>query len=259
VNLRVADDDGVRVVTLNRPDVLNAFDTPLYLAVADTLAEAAERDDLSVAVITGAGRAFSAGQDLAEMATLRDAADAGSTDGDSDGAGHGFPAFLDAVMAFPKPLLAAVNGIGIGIGLTLLPHCDLVLISDTARLRGPFVPLGVVPEAASSVTLPAVMGSQRAAHLLYTGSWIDAEEAVACGLAWRSCPPERLLDDTLAVAREIAAMPLESLVATKRLVQAGRDDALRAARAREDAEFARLTGAAANREALAAFLGKEGA
>lgn len=259
MNLRVADDDGVRVVTLNRPDVLNAFDTPLYLATADALREAAERDDISVAVITGAGRAFSAGQDLAEMATLRAAADAGSTDGDSDGAGHGFPAFLDAVMAFPKPLLAAVNGIGIGIGLTLLPHCDLVLISDTARLRGPFVPLGVVPEAASSVTLPAVMGSQRAAHLLYTGSWIDAEEAVACGLAWRSCPPERLLDDTLAVAREIAAMPLESLVATKRLVQAGRDDALRAARAREDAEFARLTGAAANREALAAFLGKEGA
>jgi enoyl-CoA hydratase/carnithine racemase len=259
VNLRVADDDGVRVVTLNRPDVLNAFDTPLYLAVADTLAEAAERDDLSVAVITGAGRAFSAGQDLAEMATLRDAADAGSTDGDSDGAGHGFPAFLDAVMAFPKPLLAAVNGIGIGIGLTLLPHCDLVLIADTARLRGPFVPLGVVPEAASSVTLPAVMGAQRAAHLLYTGAWIDAEAAVSCGLAWRSCPPDRLLDETLAVAREIATMPLESLVATKRLVQAGREDALRAARGREDAEFARLTGGAANREALAAFLGKEGA
>ncbi|MGH8985631.1 MAG: enoyl-CoA hydratase/isomerase family protein, partial [Acidimicrobiia bacterium] len=167
---------------------------------------------------------------------------------------HGFPTFLDAVMAFPKPLLAAVNGVAVGIGLTLLPHCDLVLVSDTARLRGPFIPLGVVPEAAASVTLPAVMGRQRAAHLLYTGAWIDAAEAVACGLAWRSCPPDRLLDDTLAVAREIAAMPLESLVATKRLVQAGREDALRAARVREDAEFARLTGTAANREALAAFL-----
>lgn len=259
MSLRVADDDGVRLVTLDRPDVLNAFDTPLYLAVADVLTEASERDDISVVVITGAGRAFSAGQDLAEMATLRAAADAGSLDTGTDGTGHGFPVFLDAVMAFSKPLLAAVNGIGIGIGLTLLPHCDLVLVSDTARLRGPFVPLGVVPEAASSVTLPAIMGGQRAAHLLYTGAWIDAEEAVACGLAWCRCPPDRLLDDTLALAREIAAMPLESLVATKRLVQAGREDALRAARAREDAEFARLTGAAANREALAAFLGKEGA
>ena len=259
MSLRIADDDGVRLITLDRPHVLNAFDTPLYLAVADTLSQASARDDISVAVITGEGRAFSAGQDLAEMATLRAAADAGSAEAGSDGAGHGFPAFLDAVMAFPKPLLAAVNGIGIGIGLTLLPHCDLVLIADTARLRGPFVPLGVVPEAGASITLPAVMGRQRAAHLLYTGSWIDADEAVACGLAWRACPPGRLLDETLGLAREIAAMPLESLVATKRLVQAGREEALRAARAREDADFARLTGRAANREALAAFLGKEGA
>ena len=259
MSLRIADDDGVRLLTLARPDVLNAFDAPLYLAVADALTEASARDDISVAVITGEGRAFSAGQDLGEMASLRAAADDGARETGPDGAGHGFPAFLDAVMAFPKPLLAAVNGVGVGIGLTLLPHCDLVLIADTARLRGPFVPLGVVPEAGASVTLPAVMGSQRAAHLLYTGSWIDAGEAVECGLAWRTSPADRLLDETLAVARQIAVMPLESLVATKRLVQAGREDALRAARAREDAEFARRTGSAANREALAAFLGKEGA
>lgn len=250
MSLRVSDEAGIRLVTLDRPEVLNAFDTPLYLAVADALNDAAERDDVAVAVITGVGRAFSAGQDLAEMAALGDAAATG------EGAGHGFPVFVDAVMAFPKPLLAAVNGIGVGIGLSLLPHCDLVLISETARLRGPFVPLGVVPEAGASVTLPVVMGAQRAAHLLFTGAWVDAEAAVASGLAWRVCSPERLLDETLAVATQIAAGPLESLMATKRLLQAGRDDALRAARAREDAEFARLTGAAANREALAGFLSK---
>jgi enoyl-CoA hydratase/carnithine racemase len=253
LNLRIDDGDGVRLLTLNRPDVLNAFDTPLYQACADALNDAAARDDIAVVVITGEGRAFSAGQDLAEMAALADPTATGA------GAGHGFPVFVDAVMAFPKPLLAAVNGIGVGIGLTLLPHCDLVLIADTARLRGPFVPLGVVPEAAASVTLPAVMGAQRAAHLLFTGGWIDAEEAVAAGLALRSCPGDRLLDDTMTLAREIAALPLASLVATKQLLHAGRTDARRAARAREDAEFARLTGAAANREALASFLNKEGA
>jgi len=252
--LRVADDGGVRLLTLDRPDVLNAFDTPLYDAVRDALRDAAGRDDVAVAVITGSGRAFSAGQDLAEMAAL------GQTSERPPGAtGHGFTTFLDAVMEFPKPLLAAVNGIGVGIGLTLLPHCDLVLIADGARLRGPFVPLGVVPEAAASVTLPAVMGAQRAAHLLFTGAWIDAEEAVACGLAWCRCPPDRLLDETMSIARDIAAMPLESLVATKRLLNAGRDDERRAARAREDTEFARLTGSGANREALAAFLEKRGA
>jgi enoyl-CoA hydratase/carnithine racemase len=251
--LRVADEQGVRLLTLDRPEVLNAFDTPLYDAVAGALREAAERDDLAVVVITGAGRAFSAGQDLAEMAALGNADDRSEA-----AAGHGFGRFMDAVMEFPKPLLAAVNGIGIGIGLTLLPHCDLVLIADTARLRGPFVPLGVVPEAASSVTLPAAMGAQRAAHLLFTGAWIDAGEAVASGLALRSVPPEQLLDETMTVAREIAAMPLESLVATKQLVRAGRDDALRAARAREDHEFARLTGSAANRDAVAGFLEKRG-
>ena len=248
MNLRIADADGVRLLTLDRPEVLNAFDTPLYLACADALHEAAGRDDIAVVVLTGAGRAFSAGQDLAEMAAL-------GTDTDA-AAAHGFPTFLDAVTAFPKPLLAAVNGIGIGIGLTLLPHCDLVLIADTARLRGPFVPLGVVPEAAASVTLPAIMGKQRASHLLFTGAWIDADEAVAAGLAWRRCPPELLLDETMALAKEIAAFPLDSLIATKQLLTAGRADAVRAARDREDAEFARLTGSAANREALASFLGK---
>ena len=253
--LRVDDGEGVRLLTLDRPEVLNAFDTPLYDAVAGALREAAGRDDLAVVVITGEGRAFSAGQDLAEMAALGDAETTELMNRSDAAAGHGFGRFMDAVMEFPKPLLAAVNGIGIGIGLTLLPHCDLVLIAETARLRGPFVPLGVVPEAASSVTLPAVMGAQRAAHLLYTGAWIDADQAVAGGLAWRSCAPEQLLDETMAVAREIAAMPLESLIATKQLVRAGREESWRAARAREDAEFARLTGAAANRDALAAFLG----
>ena len=103
-----------------------------------------------------------------------------------------------------------MNGAAVGIGTTLLPHCDLVLVSDTARFKLPFVALGLVPEAASSLLLPAVIGPQAAAHLLLTGDWMDAEEAVARGLAWKRFAPEELLEETLGLARRIAAAPLEA-------------------------------------------------
>jgi enoyl-CoA hydratase/carnithine racemase len=140
--------------------------------------------------------------------------------------------------------------------LTVLAHCDLVLIADGARLKAPFVSLGVVPEAASSYLLPEVMGWQAAAHLLFTANWMNAEQAVEAGLAWRRCTPERLLAETLGVAADIAANSIDSLVATKRLMKAARTPDVIEARRREDKEFARLTGAPANREALAAFLSK---
>ena len=242
--LRIEDRDRVRLLTLDRPHALNAFDDALYDAVRDALREAAGRPDLAVAVITGAGRAFSAGQDLAEMAR---------PPRHPEGEPHGFQPFMDALESFPKPLLAAVNGTAVGIGLTMLPHCDLVLVAEGARLRAPFVRLGVTAEAGSSALLPARIGWQAAAHLLYTGAWMSAGEAVACGLAWRTCAPDALLSETLAVAREIAAMPVPSLVATKSLLLEARLDAVRAARARENRRFAALAGGPANREALAAF------
>ena len=128
-NLLVDDTDGVRLITFNRPEKLNAFDNALYHAGGDALDDALARDDIKCVVFTGAGRAFSAGQDLAEMAAI-DPDDRMSSD-----LGHGFPRFLDTAAAFEKPLLAAVNGLGIGIGMTLLLHCDLALIADTAELR----------------------------------------------------------------------------------------------------------------------------
>ncbi|MCZ7526381.1 MAG: enoyl-CoA hydratase-related protein [Acidimicrobiia bacterium] len=245
--LRIDDRDRVRLVTLDRPERLNAFDRALYRAVTDALSEAAERSDLAVAVLTGAGRAFSAGVDLAELVDPRPGP------GDDP---HPFAGFVDTLASFPKPLLAAVNGVGVGIGLTLLPYCDLVLIAKGARLRAPFAVLGVAPEAASSYLLPRAMGSQRAAHALFTAEWIDAEDAVESGLAWKACEPDELLDETLAVARRIAAMPVESLVETKRLLVAPRLEAVRAAREREDAAFARLIGTAAQVEAVTAFFEK---
>jgi enoyl-CoA hydratase/carnithine racemase len=249
----VGDADGVRLITFNRPDKLNAFDQELYNAVTDALVDAAGNPEVSVTVLTGAGRAFSAGQDLGEMARLS-APEARAGGEPAAAGGHGFVGLLATVTTFPKPLLAAVNGLGVGLGLTLLPHCDLVLVAESARLKAPFVSLGVAPEAAGSYTLPATMGWQAAALALFTTDWIDAPTAVATGLALRMAADDKVLEETLLLARRIAAMPLVSLVETKQLMLAARLDQVRAARAREDEVFSRLTGAAANRDALDSFL-----
>lgn len=249
--LEVHDDARVRVLTLNRPDALNAFNDELYHLAGYALEEAQERDDVACVVITGTGRAFSAGQDLAEMGRL-------SAEGNHDfgDAGPGFPHFLDTLAALEKPVIAAVNGIGVGIGMTMLLHVDVAFMASTARLRAPFVPLGVVPEAAGSLLMPVVMGNQRAALKLYTGDWITADEAVECGLALAAVEPERLMDEATGLARRIAKMPVASLRATKRVVVQSRIDAVRAARAREDAAFTGMIGQPANMEAIAAFLEK---
>jgi len=242
--LAVEDLERVRLLTLDRPATLNAFNDELYDATDRALDEAAQRADIAAVVLTGRGRAFSAGQDLGEL---------GSPKRYDDQQPHGFAPFIETLEAFPKPLIAAVNGIGVGIGLTLLPHCDLVLIAEGARLRAPFVALGVTVEAASSALLPARVGWQEAAHLLYTASWIDAARAVEIGLAWRICPPDELVDQALSIAREISTMPVASLVATKKLLLEARLDAMRDARKREDQRFGALVRGPACREALAAF------
>ena len=242
--LAIEDRERVRLLTFDRPDALNAFNDDLYDAVTDALRDAAERSDLAVVVLTGRGRAFSAGQDLDELAVPRR---------HRDGKRHGFVPFIEAVEAFPKPLVAAVNGIGVGIGLTLLPHCDVVLIAEEARLRAPFVRLGVTAEAGSTLLLPATIGWQATAHLLYTAAWLDAARAVELGLALRAVPGERIHDEALALATEMAAMPIASLTGTKKLLLETRLEAVRAARDREATIFGELAGGPANREAIAAF------
>ena len=223
---------GVRLLTLDRPGALNAFDSPLYRAAGAALDSARADDGVKVAVITGAGRAFSAGQDLDEMARL-----AAGEPIDS-----GFPVLLDALQAFDKPLVAAVNGAAVGIGFTMLPHCDLVLAAETARFRTPFAEMGVPPEAASSYLFPARMGWQRAAEVLFTSPWLSAADAVECGIALRVVADDELLPEALALAGSIATAPLDALRAIKATMLAGRADAVAAARAREESAFARLLG-----------------
>lgn len=228
----VIDDHGaVRLITFDRPDKLNAFNRELYAASGAALHDAAADDSVRVVVLTGNGRAFSAGQDLAEMAALA----AGTESG-----GSGFPLFLDELQAFPKPLVAAVNGLAVGIGLTLLPHCDLVLIDETARLRVPFSELGVPPEAASSVLLPIRLGWQQAARLLFTSEWISAEEAVSLGLALQTCPAGTVVARALELAERIAAFPLPALRAIKETMLAAQLPAVREARRIEDQAFAAI-------------------
>ncbi|HZM31970.1 MAG TPA: enoyl-CoA hydratase/isomerase family protein [Acidimicrobiales bacterium] len=231
--VRVEDLGAVRLLTLDRAATLNAFDSPLYRATAAALDGARADDGVKVAVLTGAGRAFSAGQDLDEMARLAAGEDIES----------GFPALLEALQAFDKPLVAAVNGAAVGIGFTLLPHCDLVLAAASARFRTPFAEMGVPPEAASSYLFPDRMGWQRAAEVLFTSPWLDAEEAVAAGIALRVVPDGTVVDEALALAAKVAEAPLTALRSIKGAMLGARADAVAAARAREEAAFAALFGA----------------
>jgi enoyl-CoA hydratase/carnithine racemase len=230
--VRIEDRGTVRVVTLDRPQVLNAFDSNLYRATAQAL-EAARRDDgVHVVVLTGAGRAFSAGQDLKEMARVAAGEQVDSA----------FPQLLDALGTFDKPLVAAVNGVAVGIGFTMLPHCDLVLAAEEARFRVPFSEMGVPPEAASSLLFPERMGWQRAANLLFTSAWLSAPEAVEHGIVLRVVPGGDLLDEALALAERVAATPLPALRAIKSTMLAARQPAVAAARQREDAAYAEVLG-----------------
>ena len=232
--------DGVAELTLNRPARLNAFDDEQYEEVRLELAALRDDEDVRAVLVTGAGRAFSAGQDMSEM-----------------GGARCFTPFVDELSAFDKPLVAAVNGLAVGVGLTLLLHCDVVYVAERARLRAPFVALGLVPEAASSFLLQAWLGPQRAAEIFFTSRWIEAEEAVRLGLALRALPEGELLPAARATARAIAEGPLGSLRETKRLLLASRAEAMRAARTAEDAAMFRRIGTPESREAIRAFLEKK--
>ena len=242
----VTDDDRVRVITFNRPEARNAFNISLYTAAAVALRDAAATDSVTVVVLTGSGLSFSAGQDLKEMAALV----SGSAGPD---AAKGFRGFMDALGEFDKPLLAAVNGAAVGLGFTLLAHCDIVIVSDDARMRVPFAELGVPAEAASSYLFPARMGAQRAAEVLFTGRWVSADEAVESGIALSAVASDVLMDEALDLAHRIAAGSPQALRAIKQLMRANEAPQIAAARAREDDAFARLLGSEANLAALNRF------
>jgi enoyl-CoA hydratase/carnithine racemase len=244
--LQITDRDRVRTLVLDRPEALNAFNEALYDATAEALLEAAEDPGVAVVLLTGNGRGFSAGTDLLEMHRI-------ATDPTFERGKHGFVGLVDALVDFPKPLVCAVNGVGLGIGTTILGFADLAFMSSTARLKCPFTSLGVAPEAASSYLLPRLIGRQDAAWVLLSAEWISAEEALEMGLVWRVCSPEDLMAEATRHATLLAQRPISSLVAVKRTMTAPLRAEIDAARERENAAFAELMGGPANLEALAAF------
>jgi enoyl-CoA hydratase/carnithine racemase len=229
--------DGVAVIIMNRPERKNAFTREQYELLAGALKNADTNDDVRVVVLTGAGAAFSSGQDLKEMMELASGVASGSPTTSKAG---GFTVLLDALEVFTKPLIAAVNGVAVGIGMTLLPFCDIVLIDETARMRVPFSELGVPPEAASSVLFADRIGWQRAAELLLTARWVEATEAVAIGLALRTTPAGEALSQSRELATTIASKSAYSTRVIKQLMVAGRGTRTQEARAREEALFADL-------------------
>lgn len=246
MTLTIDDNRRVRTITLDRPEALNAFNEELYDATTDALRAAALHPEVAVVLLTGNGRGFSAGTDLLEM-------HARATDPDFVPGRHGFVGLLDALVDFPKPLICAVNGVGLGIGATILGFADLAFMSSTARLKCPFTSLGVAPEAASSYLLPRLVGHQNTAWMLLSASWISAAEALEMGLVWKVCEPDDLLPRAREHAELLASRPISSLVAVKRTMTEPLRNEIRAARDRENAAFADLMGGPANLEALTAF------
>jgi enoyl-CoA hydratase/carnithine racemase len=190
-------------VTIDRPSKKNALTQPMYQRMADALLEADSDPDVGALVITGVDDVFTAGNDLADFAA-----------GNSLDETH---RFLEAVSTVHVPVIAAVNGLAIGVGLTLLLHCDLVFVEPTADLSAPFVGLGLVPEAASSLLLPRVIGERRASEVFLTGRHVTGAEAVEWGLANAVASP--VLPAALEAAERVAAQPHAAARASKALLR----------------------------------------
>lgn len=226
-------DGHVAWLTFDRPERLNAFTSEGYRDLRLALERISVDDATRVGVLTGRGRAFSAGADRSLLGDQVSAAD-------RQRAGDEFTMLLEVLGGFEKPLFAAVNGLAVGIGCTMLLYCDVVVVAQTARLRMPFTELGIVPEAGSSALLPAQVRWGDAMWTMLSSEWIDATQAWEMGLVSRVVPDDRLLAEAARAAGSVAALDPRSVVATKRLLTAGRLDAARLAIAREMAAMQEL-------------------
>lgn len=245
MSVRVSTADGVTTLVLDRADRKNALTDAMYGTLADALI-AAERDAAQrVLLIRGEGEGFCAGNDVGEFARI--AAGQGPAE-------RNVHRFLEALAHATRPIVAAVQGHAVGIGTTMLLHCDQVVLAEDALLATPFVGLALVPEAASSLLLPARIGYVRAYAMFALGERIGAADALAWGLANKVVPVGNLVAEAGSLAARLAKQPLGALVATKRLMRSG--EMLHAQMAAENAEFAGRLKTAEAREAFQAFAEK---
>ncbi|AEG92004.1 enoyl-CoA hydratase [Ramlibacter tataouinensis] len=236
---------GVMTLTLNRLERKNSLTAAMYEALAGAVASAEADPAVRVVVLQGHETIFSAGNDIGDFLH-------------KPPAGLDSPVFrfLRGIATFPKPLLAAVCGPAVGVGTTMLFHCDLVYAGDNAAFSMPFVNLGLCPEAASSLLVPQMMGYHRAAEALLLGEPFMAEAALEVGLVNRVLPPTEANAYAQAQARKLAAKPLSSLVETKRLMKKGQQPQVLAQMQEEGASFGRMLTEPAAKEAFGAFLDK---
>jgi enoyl-CoA hydratase/carnithine racemase len=238
-------DAGVTTLTLNRLDKKNAITSDMYAAMAKAIDEAQANSACRVLVIQGHESIFSAGNDIGDFLNKPPST-----------AESPVFHFMRALSMFDKPVIAAVAGPAVGIGTTLLFHCDLVYAGDNAAFSMPFVNLGLCPEFASSILAPQMFGYHRAAEALLLGEAFFAEAALEIGLVNRVVPPTEVNGYAQAQAKKMAAKPLSSLVETKRLMKGGQNKALIERMGEEGQSFRRMLTEPAAREAFGAFMEK---
>ena len=243
--VKVLTEEGVATITLNRVPRKNALTADMYAALADVLKQAQDSADVRVVVIQGDETVFCAGNDIADFLQNPPTSEQAPVF-----------AFLQAIATFPKPMVAAVCGPAVGIGTTMLFHCDLVYAGDNAAFSMPFVNLGLCAEGASSLLAPQMFGYHRAAEALLLGDAFYAEAALEVGLVNKVLPPSETAAYAQSVARKLAAKPLSSLLATKRLMKQGQQPAVLQAIRDECATFGRMLLEPAAKEAFAAFMEK---
>ena len=237
--------DGVMTLTLNRVDKKNSFTQVMYATCADALAQATTDDSVRAVVLQGHATVFSAGNDIGDF-----------LNGPVSTQESPVFRFLRGIATFPKPLVAAVCGPAVGIGTTLLFHCDLVYAGDNAAFSMPFVNLGLCPEAASSLLVPQMLGYHRAAEALLLGEPFMAEAALEVGLVNRIVPPMEANGVAQAQARKLATKPLSSLVEIKRFMKKGQMAQVLEVMAEEGERFGQMLREPAAREAFTAFMEK---
>lgn len=245
MNIKSSTLDGVACIEIARPEKKNALTQAMYQAMADAIAAASADSAVRALLITGQPGVFTAGNDLEDF-MQRPPLDADSPVG----------RFMQTLLACDKPVVAAVNGAAIGIGATMLLHCDLVYVSDQARLVLPFVGLGLVPEFASSLLLPQRMGHAKAAEKLLLGEPITGAEAVALGMATTVLPASDVLAHARRMAERFNALPPGAVRDTKRLMRAGSSAGIARAVQAESAIFAERLRSPEAKEALQAFFEK---
>jgi enoyl-CoA hydratase/carnithine racemase len=237
--------DGVLTISFNRLERKNSITGAMYAALTEAVSAAATDPSIRVAVLQGHETVFSAGNDMSDFAKTP------ATDTES-------PAFpcLRALAAFPKPLLAAVCGPAVGIGATMLLHCDVVYAGDNAAFTMPFVNLGLCPEAAASLLLPQLLGYHRAAEALLFGEPLTADAALKAGLVNKVLPASEVNAYVHAQAAKLAVKPVSSLIETKRLMKSGQQSAVLQRMDDEGSIFRRMLVEPAAKEAFSAFLQK---